>query len=200
MQKVANLKLEDMIRFSRLLLEFQDVIRAVRLPRGDVKENDVEHSYHLAMMAWYLNDVGDLGYDTSRIIRYALLHDLAEAYAGDVHALDLEGRKGKDKREAAALDRILTEFPGAAPMITTIEQYETKSDPEAVFVYALDKIMPMLMIYIEGGRTWRDEGLTWEQLHDNKHDKVALSEPVQELYEQLRLVLEKQPELFGTKT
>ena len=68
MQKVSQLKLDDMIRFSRLMLQLQDVIRSIDLPRGSSKENDVEHSYHLAMMAWYLNSSGHLGYDTELII------------------------------------------------------------------------------------------------------------------------------------
>jgi putative hydrolase of HD superfamily len=196
MQKVG-LKLDDMIRFSRLMLRFQDVVRVVDLPSREQRENDVEHSYHLAMMAWYLNGAGQLGYDTDRVIRYALVHDLAETYAGDVHAFDAKGREGKAEREAAALRRIADELPDSADIIDMAEQYDARNDPEARFVYALDKLMPILMIYLDGGRTWQAEGLTWEMLHRNKVGKVAISEPIQELYEQLSRLLESQPQLFA---
>src|SRR5664279_4569498 len=104
--KQFTLSLDDMMQFSQLMLRLQDVVRAIHVPGRDVKENDVEHSYHLAMMGWYLNVSGELGYDTDSIVRYALIHDLAEAYAGDVSALDPIGRIGKPEREAAALERI----------------------------------------------------------------------------------------------
>src|SRR5580704_10395759 len=122
MEKLRSVSLSDMIRFSKLMLQFQDVIRAFYLPRGD-KENDVEHSYHLAMMAWYLNEAGHLGFDTNLLIRYALLHDLVEAYVGDVHAFDMIGRLGKEERERAAILRFQDEFPEIPQMVPIMQDY-----------------------------------------------------------------------------
>ena len=198
MQKLAQLKLDDMIQFSRLILRFQDVIRVVDLPRGEARENDVEHSYHLAMMAWYLNSSGELGLDVDKVIRYALVHDLPEAYAGDVNAFDAEGRRGKEQREADAMARIEREFPFGKDITQAVYDYEARSDEESRYVYALDKLMPMLMIYLEGGQTWRADGLDLQQIHENKLDKVALSEPINDLYLQLKAILDDQPQLFET--
>jgi putative hydrolase of HD superfamily len=193
-----HLSLSDMIQFSQLLLRFQEVIRAIYLPRRDNKENDVEHSYHLAMMAWYLNSSGRLGYDTDKIIQYALVHDLVEAYAGDVSALDLEARRDKDRREAEALARIEAEFPQAGHICDSIRRYEARADDEAKFVYALDKLMPMLMIYLSDGRTWREEKQDFALMHNCQSDKIALSAPVRELYDQLKVILTSRPQLFGS--
>ena len=193
----SPLSLERMIQFSQLMLKFQDVVRAFYLPRGD-KENDVEHSYHLAMMAWYLNSAGELGYDTDRLIRYALLHDLVEAYVGDVHAFDAAGRVGKDEREAAAVLRFESEFPESRDMAPMMQAYMSHTDPEAKFVYALDKLMPMIMIYLDNGRTWREDGFRFEVIHEVQASKIALSEPVDDLYQQLRQIFERRPELFAT--
>lgn len=194
--QTTTLSISEMIAFSRLMLRFQDVLRVVDLSRGLLRENDVEHSYQLAMMGWYLNTAGKLGYDTDRIVQYALVHDLAEAYAGDVHAFDEAARRGKAEREASAIAQIAAEFPGAKDILKSLQAYDARADKEANFIYALDKLMPILMIYIEGGATWRQEGLTLERIHANKADKVALSEPVQRLYDQLRELLAAQPELF----
>jgi putative hydrolase of HD superfamily len=192
-----TLTLDRMIQFSQLMLQFQDVIRAFYLPRGN-RENDVEHSYHLAMMAWYLNSAGEFGYDTDRLIKYALLHDLVEAYVGDVHAFDDAGRVGKDEREAAAILRFESEFPEAADMTPIMSSYMARSDKEAEFVYSLDKLMPMIMIYLDDGRTWREDGFQFERIHEVQAQKIALSAPIDALYQQLRPILEQRPELFAT--
>jgi putative hydrolase of HD superfamily len=186
-----------MIKFSRLMLRFQSVVRAIHLPGRDEKENDAEHSYHLAMMAWYLNSHARLGYDTDRLIRYALAHDLVEAYAGDVSALDLDARRHKAKREAEALRRIEHEFPEAKELTDAVRDYELLADAEARFVYALDKLMPTLMVYLDEGRTWKEEGQTQELIHFCQSDRIALSEPVNQLYEQLAWILRARPELFA---
>jgi putative hydrolase of HD superfamily len=191
-----TLSIDRMIQFSRLILQFQDVIRAFYLPRGN-RENDVEHSYHLAMMGWYLNTAGELGYDTDRVIRYALLHDLVEAYVGDVHAFDEQGRIGKEERERAAIMRFEAEFPEAGEMVPVMRDYMAHADPEARFVYALDKLMPMIMIYLDDGRTWREEGYHFDQIHQVQSSKIALSEPVRQLYEQLCRIFQSRPELFA---
>jgi putative hydrolase of HD superfamily len=194
--KQPALSLDRMIQFSQLILQFQDVIRAFYLPRGH-KENDVEHSYHLAMMAWYLNSAGELGYNTDRVIKYALLHDLVEAYVGDVHAFDEAGRRGKEERERAAILRFEAEFPEAGEMVPIMSAYMSLADKEASYVYALDKLMPMVMIYLDNGRTWREDGLRLEQIHEVQSSKIALSEPVHLLYQQLKRIFEQRPELFA---
>jgi putative hydrolase of HD superfamily len=180
------LNLEDMMQFSQLMLRLQDV-----------KENDVEHSYHLAMMGWYLNSSASLGYNTDKLVRYALIHDLAEAYAGDVSALDPIGRIGKPEREAAALERIREEFPMAEELVLAVHSYENLTDEEARFVYALDKLMPMVMVYMADGRTWREENQGYKIMHECQAPKIAISEPVSELYAQLQTLLLGRPQLFG---
>ena len=195
--KPLTLSLEDMMQFSQLMLRLQDVVRAIHVPGRDIKENDVEHSYHLAMMGWYLNASGELGYNTDNLVRYALIHDLAEAYAGDVSALDAQGRIGKPEREAAALQRIRNEFPLAEEIITAVHNYETLADEEARFIYALDKLMPMVMVYLADGRTWREEKQGFAMMHACQAPKIALSEPVNQLYDQLKTLLLRRPQLFG---
>ena len=192
-----GLNLEDMMQFSQLMLRLQDVIRAIHVPGRDIKENDVEHSYHLAMMGWYLNISGKLGYDTDSLIKYALIHDLAEAYAGDVSALDLVGRIGKPEREAAALQRIRDEFPLAEEIVSAVHNYETLADEEAKFIYALDKLMPMVMVYLADGRTWQEEKQGFTLMHNCQAPKIAVSAPVNELYSQLKALLLRRPQLFG---
>ena len=80
-----------------------------------------------------------------------------------------------------------------------IEDYETKRTPESRFVYALDKIMPIMLIYIHQGYTWKKHGITLARLHNAKKDKVALSPEVQSYYEQLYTLLQSSPEIILPK-
>ena len=151
------------------------------------------------MMGWYLNISGHLGYDTDKLVRYALIHDLAEAYAGDVSALDAKARIGKPQREEVALKRNAREFPLAETIVDTVRGYEALIDDEAKFIYALDKLMPMVMVYLADGRTWREDNQGFKLMHECQSPKIALSEPVSQLYDQLKILLLSQPQLFGSR-
>lgn len=52
---------------------------------SDRAENDVEHSYSVAILCWYLNDKLKLNLDIAKVLKYALVHDFPEVYAGDVN-------------------------------------------------------------------------------------------------------------------
>lgn len=139
---------KDLEAWVGMLHDFQSVERKVIPPGRDHRENDVEHSYTLAMTAWYLNEAYELGMSSSTILMYALTHDLAEVYAGDPLPIDEAAMSVKPKLEAAALKRLGEEFPGAYPIWWYARQYEARDTEECRFVYALDKIMPRLMVVL----------------------------------------------------
>ena len=145
-------------------------------------ENDMEHSYQLVMLAWYMIDAYHLSFDMNRIMRYCLVHDLVEVYAGDtyIYSQDVEHLNSKVHREEQALKQIQEQFQEFPEMISYIEQYEQKNDREALFVYALDKIVPVLNCYMDGGRIWKDVSLTHitvtlEKLREHKDEKIQKS-------------------------
>jgi hypothetical protein len=79
----------------------------------------------------------------------------------------------------------------------SLEAYEKRGDDEARFVYALDKVIPIMTIYLDGGRTWKDHGITLERLTVLKREKVTCSPPILAFFEELLLVLQKhEQELF----
>lgn len=180
-----------------MLHEFQAIERIVDVPGRDTSENDVEHSYHLAMASWYLADsFPEL--DKDKIIRYALVHDLVEVHAGDTFAYGtIDELASKESREAAALTQLQKDWKDFSDLGNTIEVYEKKEDQEALFVYALDKIMPIIVILAAEGKTWKDRGITLEQLRISKTPKVALSPQVLPYLNELLEILSKRPELFA---
>ena len=186
----------DVFKFSRLMSEFQSVVREVRITGRQAKENDVEHSYQLAMMAWYLNQAGDWGHDVDRLIRYAFVHDLPEAYAGDIPIFHPD-HANKHVAEAKALKRIASEFPDFPDLVATVHEYETQQNAESQCIYALDKLMPMIAIYQEGGSTWRELNFEMDKLLANKEERIARSPQVARLHRELAELIRQRPELFN---
>lgn len=165
----------ELQRFYAMLVAYRRVVREIYTVGEERMENDVEHSYTLVMLAWYVTSTLKLSLDQDKVMRYALVHDLVEVYAGDVFAFtkDAKARSEKAEREHAAAERLRKEFAEFPDLHATIAAYERREDPESRFIYALDKLEPMLMTVAEGGRIWRKHGLTFEELLTQKRSKIA---------------------------
>lgn len=187
-----------LIELQMLLASFSQVERrADRQHKGDyVPENDTEHSYNLAMTAWYLSKwFPELNKDL--ILRYALAHDLVEVHAGDTFIYGSEEElSSKHQRESEALEKLKVDWADFEDMNKTIDDYEKRSDKESKFVYALDKIMPIMLIYIHDGYSWKRDKVTAEMLYKAKVDKVGLSPEVFPYFEQLHELLTSRPDLI----
>ncbi len=191
--------LEKLLQFTKLLDEFRFVERVLRVTGQNRWENDTEHSYNLAMMAWYIVSSTKTNLDQDKVIRYALVHDFLEVYAGDtyIYTEDAAHLASKHEREAAAIMKLretLTEFPD---LHAAIEAYEARGDAESRFVYALDKIEPVLHMYLDGGRTWKEAGIGLDRVYESKKDKVALSPEIKPYFDELMTLLKsEEQELF----
>lgn len=186
-----------LLEFQIFLLRFQAIKRMVHIPRDHQPENDVEHSYSLAMTAWFLASFFP-ELDADKAIRLALVHDLVEVYAGDTYAYaDQTTLDSKQAREAKALRQLKEDWPDFPEMTQLIHSYEKRTSAEAKFVYALDKIMPPMLIYLGDGYTWKKQGITLKMHHQSKIDKVTASPEVNDYYEQLYAIFVENPDLFS---
>lgn len=173
------------LAFMRLLHAFQSVERVAHAPDQIRHENDVEHSYLLAMMSWYLIDSLKLDLDKNAALQYALAHDLVETYAGDTYIWDTEALKTKHAREEKARVQIETEFPEFPSLHAMIDKYEKQSDEESRFVRAVDKLLPVLTNYLQDGRTWKEMHVPHDDLYANKREKIGSQKEVRDLLEQM---------------
>jgi putative hydrolase of HD superfamily len=190
--------LARLIDLQKLLLQFQAIDRVLYIPgRGHRHENDIEHSYNLAMAAWFLAEYfPELNKD--QVIRLSLVHDLVEVHAGDTFIFhNPTGMATKAAREAAALKQLSKDWADFPDMLRALHRYEERQSPEARFVYALDKVMPAIMNYLQGGEVWRQRHVSLQDLRDMKDSKVALSPEIQPYYHELLRLLESNLELFG---
>ena len=190
--------INDILQFSSFLDAFRKVERAVLEKGTDRQESDIDHSYMLAMLGWYICMKEKLSLDVNKVIQYSLVHDLVEVYAGDTHFYNASAKDyaSKERREKTAMKRIIKKFPHFTDLPILIEKYEMKADAESRFVYALDKVQPVLMIYLDHGRTWRKDGISYAMLREKKDPKVALDPTVKKYWDELVRLLKKDVKNF----
>lgn len=192
------ISVEQLLSFLSLVNAANKTERVGYVPGSDRNVNVIEHSYQLAITAWYLIDANGLKLDKSLVIKYAIVHDLVEAYAGDTYMYDEAALKTKQEREEKALERIRKEYPEFTDIHDHIIAYEKKGDPESIFVYALDKLIDPLNIYLDNGRLWKEKKDNLESTLATRMGKAALSPEVLPYLEALTAkIKERETELFG---
>ena len=186
------MSLANLIKFTEFTHQFQQIRRKVLVNHEDRWENDSEHSFQTAMVAWYIIDYYKLSLDLNKVIQYALVHDLVETYAGDSPLFNApELRANKADREQKALTRIGAEFGTIAPSIVkSIQDYESKIDPESVFVYKVDKLVAPLNIYLDSGRSWKEQGVDFAQMVATKDNKFSDDVTLNTLWQELRTLIQ----------
>ena len=104
-------RLKQQIRFITEIDKVKNIFRQTYLADGKRKENDAEHSWHIALMAYLLQEHAEEPVDVPRVMLMVLIHDLVEIDAGDTYAYDSEGAKTKREREVRAEERIFGLLP-----------------------------------------------------------------------------------------
>ncbi len=191
--------LPDALDFLALLSDFRLVRRTLLCRGSDIEENDVEHSYQLAMLAWYLVGKAKLPLDIEKVICFALIHDFPEVYAGDtpVFGPNADTVATKHARESEAVERLEKEWGSRFPeFISAIKEYESRESEEAKFIYALDKIIAPMNVYLDGGRNWKRLEVTLDMTLENKRPKVKGHALAADFFEELAERLTKDKHLF----
>jgi len=191
--------LESIFKVIKLTNDFRRVRRTINVVGENRLENDSEHSYQLAILAWYLIESNGWSLDKDLAIKYCLIHDLTEVYAGDVdpHTANRQEKEAKALREAEAAKMIEERLPECPSISMLIQQYEKKKDPESKFVYALDKIQPILNVFLDSGDYYHKYNVTFEKWFDYNRDKISVSPEVTVYFEELVKFLETRKELFA---
>ncbi|MTI96149.1 MAG: HD domain-containing protein [Firmicutes bacterium] len=130
------------------------------------RENDAEHSWHLALMAMLLAEHANETVDLPRVMKMVLIHDIVEIDAGDTFCYDEAGNLDKEEREQKAATRLFGLLPEdqGREFWQLWEEFEERRTPEARFAAALDRLQPMLHNFHTDGGTWRRHNITREQV------------------------------------
>ncbi|MYB40066.1 HD domain-containing protein [Candidatus Saccharibacteria bacterium] len=186
----------DLMDLLGFLTDLQTVERRIYPPALDRYENDTEHSYNLAMAAWLIVSREKLPLDVNLVIKYALVHDLVEVYAGDTFAFDDEAAEDKAAREHAAMRR-LREDESTAGFAASAEEYEKLDNEESRFVYGLDKLMAAFTVLHGHVPIWRENGVTREAFVDRFEAKVGKSAYLKPYWEKCLRLLDENPSLLA---
>lgn len=103
--------------------------------------------------------------DVVRVIEILLVHDIPEIYAGDqiVYQTKNELDVQKELQAAKRIFGLLPE-PQASWCFSRWEEYETRETDEAVFAYAIDRLMPVLQNLRNGGQSWKENTVPLEKI------------------------------------
>ena len=142
------------------------ILRQTLLIDGSRRENDAEHSWHLAVMAQLLAEYAKDAPDVSRAIKMVTVHDLIEIYAGDTYAYDEEGSKSKQEREKQAADRLFGILPAdqGAEIRALWEEFDRRESADARYAACLDTLQPFFHNTLTLGHSWMDHATRRSQV------------------------------------
>ena len=149
-------RLKKQLEFIVEVDKIKNIGRQTYLSDGKRKENDAEHSWHIALMAFLLNEYANDGVDVLKVMTMVLIHDIVEIDAGDTYAYDAEGNKTKEAREKAAAKRIFGLLPDdqGEYLKSLWEEFEAYETMEAKFAHVMDNLQPLLLNDASDGKSW----------------------------------------------
>lgn len=161
-------RLESQIAFIIEADKLKTILRRNRLIADPDRrrENDAEHTFHLALMAITLAEYADAPVDLACTLKMLLIHDLVEIDAGDTFMYDAAAMAGKNEREKRAAERIFGLLPPdqAGEFRSLWEEFEARQSDDARFAAALDRLHPLLgNCHTEGG-AWKEYGVRAPQV------------------------------------
>ncbi|MBN1605601.1 MAG: HD domain-containing protein [Polyangiaceae bacterium] len=156
-------RLERQLEFLREADKLKSILRRSRVSFADRRENDAEHSWHLALMVMTLVEYAEPGIDLLRTLQMALVHDIVEIDAGDTIAYASAAEQAAQaEREQAAAERLFGLLPPdqGARIRALFDEFEARRTPEARFARALDRAQAILQNLHTAGAAWQQSGVT----------------------------------------
>jgi putative hydrolase of HD superfamily len=156
--------LARVLEFTIEMDKMKSVFRRSSIFDGSRRENDAEHSYHIALMALAFEKYAPAGVDLLRVLKMLLVHDIVEIDAGDTFAYDKTANLDKKEREKAAADRIFALIENGAELRALWEEFDAMETPDALYAISLDRLQPFLANCLNKGDTWFAGGVSKEAI------------------------------------
>lgn len=170
-----NERMEKQLAFSLEIDKVKNIFRQTHLSENGRNENDAEHSWHMAIMAYLFREYANEPVDIAKVMLMCLIHDIVEIDAGDTYAYDTEGLQTQKAREDAAKQRIFSILPReqAQELIGLFDEFEANETAESKFAHAMDNMQPLILNHSNNGGDWREHQVTVEQIY-KRHSKTRL--------------------------
>ena len=178
-----NDRLKKQVEFMLELDKMKNLYRQTYVLHEDRKENDAEHSWHLAILAMLMAEHANKPVDAVKIIKMVLIHDVVEIDAGDTYCYDTEGCKTKADREEKAAQRIFGLLPDdqKKEFYDLWREFENSETDDARFAAVLDRVQPLLLNYTKGGISWKEHGIAKEQVMGRNKEYFGESDEIADL-------------------
>jgi len=136
----------DLLDFAKKVRELKDLKRTGWVQRGvSDPESVADHSFMLAILAYVYSK--KMGLDSEKAVKMALIHDICEAYCGDIadrlrdeDQVVPDSKKSEMEREG--MKKIVSFLPGdlASEIQDLWEDFENRKSKESELVKDLDKL------------------------------------------------------------
>lgn len=101
-------------------------------------ESVADHSFRTAFMAMTLGDM--LEVDSCKLIKMALIHDLAESVTGDITPHDGISREEKQRKEEIGIKQLLKGIPNEQEVMDLWIEYEEQKSRVSIILKNIDKL------------------------------------------------------------
>ena len=146
--------------FFKTVVNLKKISRQGWIDKLSIKnpESVADHSYSMAIMGMVLSDLEN--YDSERILKMILLHDLAESKIGDFtpEQINIEN---KIQLENTAFNEIIEHLPDSIKeqYLEIWQEYQENTSPESKIIHQIDKLEMVLQ-----AKTYQNEGHPKEKL------------------------------------
>ena len=182
-----NERLQKQMNFILEIDKEKNIFRQTHLTNHGRNENDAEHAWHMAIMAYLLKEHANEKIDVAKTMMMCLIHDIVEIDAGDTYAYDTEGLKTQKAREDLAKERIYSILPDdqKAELTALFDEFEANETPEARFAHAMDNFQPLLLNNSNNGGDWKEHQVTAEKVYGRQSKTKLGSEAIYEVTDQI---------------
>ena len=180
-------RLKKQLAFALEIDKEKNVFRQTHLSGHGRQENDAEHAWHMAIMAYLLREYANEEVDIARVMLMCLIHDIVEIDAGDTYAYDEENLKTQKAREDTAKERIFSILPEdqKAEMTALFDEFEAYETAEARFAHSLDNLQPLLLNNSNEGGDWKEHRVTAEAVYGRQRKTRLGSEKLFEVTDRI---------------
>lgn len=182
-----NDKLKQQLDFILEIDKEKNILRQTHLSGHGRRENDAEHAWHMAIMAYLLKEYSNEPIDITKVMIMCLIHDIVEIDAGDTYAYDTEGLKTQKAREDAAKERIFSLLPNAQKeeLTALFDEFEEARTAESRFAHVMDNLQPLLLNNSNGGADWREHEVYASQVYGRQQKTRYGSKQLYEITDQI---------------
>lgn len=180
-------RLKKQLDFALEIDKEKNIFRQTHLSGHGRNENDAEHAWHMAVMAYLLREYANEEVDIAKVMLMCLIHDIVEIEAGDTYTYDEEAKKTQKSREDAAKEKIYSLLPEdqKRELIALFDEFEAYETAEAKFAHAMDNLQPLILNNSNDGGDWKGHDVSAEQVYGRQGKTKLGSERLYEVTDKI---------------